>query len=464
MKKSINRIAFFNTLSVLLLQGISLISAPLFSRLLGTDGYGNLASFTVWANMMTTVFSLQSNMTIVNARQEYSEQEQPAYQSSVMALSMACFAVAGVLMMLFSGPLSAALKMDRLLIALMLVQAFGTFCVNFLGSKFTYEFKADRNMLLSVFMAVANLGVSLLLVLNMPREQRYFGRVLGTVVTNGVVGLAGCVWILLRGRTLYNANYWKFCFTLGWPLACQGLAYSLLSNSDIMMLRQLADASSAGIYSNALSLAGVMFVLYSALNNTWVPFFYDDMKQGQRDNVVQRGKNYLELYTVLSVGFVLLVREVYHVYADESFWAGAEVIPFFVASYYGNTLCTFPVNYEIHHKKTGAVTVGTVSAALTNVGLNYLMIRAWGMIGAAAATLIARCIQLALHELYSRRILGRGGDYPFRLETGLAGIAALAASVALFYLTPNAWFIRWPLAAAVGLWELLRILKRRSLL
>ena len=38
MKKSINRIAFFNFLSILLLQGISLISAPLFSRLLSTDG------------------------------------------------------------------------------------------------------------------------------------------------------------------------------------------------------------------------------------------------------------------------------------------------------------------------------------------------------------------------------------------------------------------------------------------
>lgn len=36
MKKNINRIAFFNFLSILLLQGISFISSPLFSRLLGT--------------------------------------------------------------------------------------------------------------------------------------------------------------------------------------------------------------------------------------------------------------------------------------------------------------------------------------------------------------------------------------------------------------------------------------------
>ena len=51
MKKSINRIAFVNFLSILLLQGISFISAPLFSRLLNTEGYGNLSSFSIWAEI-----------------------------------------------------------------------------------------------------------------------------------------------------------------------------------------------------------------------------------------------------------------------------------------------------------------------------------------------------------------------------------------------------------------------------
>lgn len=77
MKKDINRITFFNFLSILLLQGIAMISAPLFSRLLGTSGYGSLASFTAWSNMACIVLSLQSNETIVNARQEYDEQAQP---------------------------------------------------------------------------------------------------------------------------------------------------------------------------------------------------------------------------------------------------------------------------------------------------------------------------------------------------------------------------------------------------
>ena len=96
MKKDINRITFFNFLSILLLQGIAMISAPLFSRLLGTSGYGSLASFTAWSNMACIILSLQSNETIVNARQEYDEQAQPGYQSSIMALSILGFLVSFV--------------------------------------------------------------------------------------------------------------------------------------------------------------------------------------------------------------------------------------------------------------------------------------------------------------------------------------------------------------------------------
>ena len=315
MKKSINRIAFFNFLSVLLLQGISFISAPLFSRLLSTDGYGNLASFSTWAGIAATVLSLQTFVTIANARVEFPEQEQPAYQSASMALSLLSFGIGGALMAALSGPISRGLQIERWMVGLLLLQAFGTFGVNFLSSKFTYEFKADKNMLLSVFMAVASMGVALLFVLNSPRETRYLGRILGNALVYFGVAILGCSWILCKGKKLYSRRYWRFCLVLGVPLVFQNLAYSILGSSDILMLKQMTGASESGIYSLAFTLSGIMFTIFNALNNSWVPFFFDDMKQGRMEQVKSQGAHFLELYTVLSVGFVLLVREVYHLYA-----------------------------------------------------------------------------------------------------------------------------------------------------
>lgn len=463
MKKSINRIAFVNFLSILLLQGISFISAPLFSRLLNTEGYGNLSSFSVWAGIASTVLSLQSFSTLANARVEFPEGEQPAYQSSVMALSVLSFGVGGVLMLLLSGPIAAGLKVERWLLALLFVQAFGTFGVNFLSSKFTYEFKAEKNMFLSLFIAAASMGAALLLVLRMPMEQRYLGRIAGNVLVYGLTGLAGCLWLLRRGRRLFVPKYWKFCLVLGIPLVFQNLAYSILGSSDILMLKQMAGAGDSGIYSLALNLSGIMFTIFTALNNSWVPFFFDDMKEKRHQQVIRQGERFLELYTVLSAGFVLLVREVYLIYAKESFWSGVELIPLFTAGYFVNALCTFPVNYELFHKKTGVVAAATVVSALLNLALNYTLILLLGITGAAIATLASHLIQFAIHEVYSRLVLGRG-DYPFPASSWLKHSALLAAAMVLFYAAPHQWYLRWPLGAALGLWELLRIWKRRSLL
>ena len=187
------------------------------------------------------------------------------------------------------------------------------------------------------------------------------------------------------------------------------------------------------------------------------------MKQGRRENVIRQSKNYLELFTVLSVGFVLLVREVYHIYASEAFWSGLELIPLFVLSYYLNALCTFPVNYELFHKKTTVVAAAMVAAALVNLVLNYVFIRLFGIAGAAIATALSRCLQLVMHECYSRLVLGKR-DYPFALSTWVKYAAVMAAAMLLFYLTPDQWYIRWTLGAMAGLWELYRIGKRRSLL
>ena len=468
MKKDINRITFFNFLSILLLQGIAMISAPLFSRLLGTSGYGSLASFTAWSNMACIILSLQSNETIVNARQEYDEQAQPGYQSSIMALSILGFLVGGGILMVFAG----LLKMERLTLLLILMNAFGIFAVNFLSSKFTYEFKADKNMLLSIFMSVANFGVSLLLVLNMPVEQRYYGRMLGGVISYFAVGAVGCIWILAKGRVPYRKDYWRLCLTLGIPLIFQNLAYALLGSSDILMLEQLAGASASGIYSYALTMAGIIFTIFTALNSSWVPFFYDDMKQGRGEAVRSRASHFLALYTVLCAGFILLVREVFCIYADKSFWKGAELIPIFVVSYFVNMLCTFPVNFEILRKKTTVVAASTVAAArgelgvdegLGNLVLNYVLIRAMGMTGAALATLLARVIQLAMHEWYTRCVLGKK-DYPFPPLPGLKCTAALAVVFVLFYVLKDVWLLRWGLGAAIGLWELKRIRQRKGLM
>lgn len=169
--KNKNKITFLNFLSNLLLRGISIFSAPVFSRLLGTSGYGIVSVYNVWTKILGVVLPMQSNLTLVNARVEYPEEEQDKYQSSVLALSMLGFLAAGGLCTVFLNPISEALNLPKMLLFMMLLQAFGNFATSFAGSKYTYEFKAGRNFVMSVGVTLASLGLSLALVLKIGRAH-----------------------------------------------------------------------------------------------------------------------------------------------------------------------------------------------------------------------------------------------------------------------------------------------------
>ncbi len=462
MKKR-NRVAFFNILSIVLLQGISFFTAPLFMRLLGDSGYGVTQIYNTWVAVIAIAFTLQTHGTLVNARVEFSPEAQKQYQSTSMFLSTVLFAVCASLVMLFLEPVAKLLKLDKYFVVLMLVQAFGTFCVNFLNTRNVYEFKAGQNMLLSMAITVLTLALSLVLILRMPEGMGHYGRITAIAATYGVIGIPIGVWILIRGKKLISRDYWKFCVALAIPAMFYSLSDLILGQSDKVMIQQMLDDASAGQYAAALNFGNIMYIIYYALNNSWVPFFVEDKKQGDWEGMRSRAGNFLELYTVLGVGFILLCREVYYVFAGADFQRGSDLIPVFATAYFLNFLCTFPINYETYYKKTRMVAAVTIVCSVINICLNYVLILKIGMAGAVIATAASRGIQLTIHHLYAHFVLGKK-DYPFGLSLWGKYVAAFFMVLALVYLTRGLWFVRWGLGAGIGIWELLRIRKRKCLI
>lgn len=458
--KQRNRIAFFNILSTVVLKGSAFFTGMLFSRLLGGSGYGQLKLYNISVSIVTILFSLQTQTTLANARVEYPEEAQKGYQSSIMTLSVLFFGLCTGLTLMFLKPLSIQLELEPMIILLLLFQAFGNFCVEFLNKKNVYEFRAGWNMILSMVMVLVPLALAVVLILQMPYETRYVGRVIANSLSYGVVGTAVCVGILLRGRTYFHREYWKFCLVLALPAVFHNLSDLILNQMDSLMLNALMNTAAVGYYGNAWGFANFLFILFQALNNIWCAYFFEEMKNGERQAMLEKTRNFLEVFTILSCGFMLLAPEVYHVYAPKEFWVATMVIPLFTAAYYVNFLCTFPVNFEYYHKRPKAVAVITVSSSLLNLVLNFVFIRAMGMAGAAVATLASHCFQLTLHHLYSVRL----GEYPFPLKLWAGYPLVFCGILAVVFLLPDAWFIRWPLGAVLGIFMLLRIRKRKVLI
>ena len=295
--KSKNKITAYNIASTIILQGLAFFSGPIFSSILGTNNYGIASVYVTWVQLASTVFSLQAASTIVLARSNFPIEDQNKFQSSVLSLSSISFLIFSALTLLFSLITQKWLNINMSMVAVALAHAWGLYCVTTMNLKYTYEFKADKNFILSVTVSILTIGVSVGLILMMPEETNYWGRIIGQAIVYFIIGLGLYFYMLRVGKTIYNKDYWKFTLPLAIPTVFHLLANILLNQSDKVMLQGMVSNSAAGIYGLAFTFGAVLNTVWNALNNSWVPFYYEYTRQGQIDEMNRHAKNYNELFT-----------------------------------------------------------------------------------------------------------------------------------------------------------------------
>jgi O-antigen/teichoic acid export membrane protein len=227
------------------------------------------------------------------------------------------------------------------------------------------------------------------------------------------------------------------------------------------MLQKMVNNEIAGVYSFVVVFTSLLNVIWSALNNTWVPFYYDDMKSGCKEVIQRRTKNYIILYTVLVIGFILVSPEIARLFASEEYWSGIDLLPVYSVSMFMVFLYSFPVNFQLYHKSSLFIAIGTASAAIINLLLNYLLIPSYSMMGAAVATMIAYISLFVFHQLIAKYVVKHEYHFGFK-DYGLT-LPAVGVSVIAFYLLKDFWYIRWAIGVVLGIMLLRRILKNKSI-
>ena len=345
-----------------------------------------------------------------------------------------------------------------------LLQGWGLYCVTAMNGKFTYEFKADKNFILSMTISVLTIGLSIILIHLFPRDNNYWGRIIAQSAVYTLVGLFLFIYILGKGKTFYNKNYWSFTLPIALPTIVHLLAHIVLGQSDKIMIQRLLSYSSAGIYALAGTFGAVLQTIYSAFNNSWVPFYYDYTKNNQTEKIRKHARNYIELFTIITIGFILLSKEVFQIYAAVEFHSGSVFIPLFSIGYYFVFLYSFPVNYEFYNKKTKTIAFGTGTAAVCNIILNFLLIKIIGVIGAVVATAAAHGLQFLFHYFSVKRMETLlSVKFPYRINDFVPGFFAVCVACLINYLFTDFWYIRWSIGLLLGTFLIVKIVKRKEI-
>lgn len=457
-----NRMALFNILSTVLVAGINFFTIPVFTRVLSTEGYGIVNVYTAWVQICTVFVGLKADGSVGSAKANLPEDEQDSYHLSVLVLGLLSFAVVMGLLLAFMPQITALLDMEPLLVVAMALQSLGTFVVSLFSMRFIFRKQAQRNLLVSVGVCVATTVASLLLIsFVFTGEDGYRGRVLGLSLPYLLIGLALFAWLAVAASGRVRLSYWRFCLALTLPLIFHGLSQIALAQIGRIAVQRVDGYSAAGVYSIAVTVVSVLNSIYTALNNAFVPFMYDDLAGKTDDSVKRRHfRNYMLLFTLGCCAFALMAPEVLKVLSTEEYWGAVSLLPPLVVGQYCVFLYSFPVNYEFYAMRTRSVAMGTALAALLDLTLAVALVPALGMMGAALATMCSYLALFLFHFLIARYALG-DRNYPAR--SFAAGLVAMLVVCALCYPLDGLPVVRWAVGLALLAVALGRVIKNRTI-
>ncbi len=416
----------------LLVKGLSLISAPIFTRIFDPAQYGAWGVINVMVAFMTGILLLGGD----NAYTRYFFQcESEEEKQTLTATWFAFLAIWGVVAVLAVLPFSATLadwmlgtEGYRAAWVIGLVSSPLAMMNLILAQALRNRFRAKAFTLLNFITAALTIGLAVLFVLVF--NLGVAGALLGAAV-------ASLVMIPVRIWSVRDLLSRRFSFALarkmlafGLPLVPMNIAFWLFSNADRIMLARLGSLTDVGLYTITASLTAVIMLLQNAVGHSWLPHgikVYEEDEALAADVFKKTMIIFLAGSGFVITGFVALAQEVLFILVPPVYYAAYTAIPFLATGFVFFTSAHVSVVAIMIKNKTVYIMIACWVIAVLNIGLNYLLIPRFGIAGAGAATGISYMLFAGSYALISRRLWPVG--YPGKLIALLLIVPLIAVSL-----------------------------------
>lgn len=192
-----------------------------------------------------------------------------------------------------------------------------------------------------------------------------------------------------------------------YPLLMQGYSNFLIQSGDRYVLRIFTSVSTVGLYSFGYNLADIIQIaLVRPLQQALAPII---LKQEDNPKAIRyflnKGATYFYIIGLFFCFFVsLFSREFLMLLARrKEFWGSWVIVPVITFSHIQHGLAYF-TGWGMGMMKKSYHLSGTILiSAVVNIGLNFLFVPHWGILGAAFATMISYIIWNFLRAYYSAK-------------------------------------------------------------
>ena len=431
---------------------------PLYTHYLPPGSYGRVEIITAATAVLAILLQLGISSAFFRF---YFDAKEEAEKLTVVRTSfwftMAMSTLGLVLGLLFAGPVAHVLGLGdhASLVRAGAVGLWAQTNYNQLTALFRVEERSAQYAVASVANVLITVAAMVVFV-----AQFHWGAI-GLIVGNFTGTLVVYVALLAYRREQLGLEFDRTLFRsmqkFGMPLVPSALALWTINFVDREFVIWYKGAAEAGVYSAAVKIAGVITFVMVAFRTAWPAFAYsiDD------DRDAKRTYSYVLTYLLtfaswVSLALGALAPWLVQLLTDPRYQRaerGVALLAFAGAVYAGYTVLAIGSGRA---RKTQFNWVVTGTGAAANIGLNFWLIPAYGMVGAAISTAIAYAVLFVGMTLYAQRVYPVA--YQWRRVVTCVALAVgltVAARAASLPLVPSILLVlAYPLAlAALGFYQ-----------
>ena len=353
----------------LVLKGLSLISGPVFTRIMSTEQYGIVSTFQSWLSLLTVVVTLNLSQGVFN-----------------------------------NGMLDFKKDRDKFQFSLLFISSVITlaYAVAFFALK-RYEYKYKALSIITIVSAIVSLILGVIFVLNASTDNQAIARIRAMEGVNIIIGFFFYITLAKKARFKIDWNYCKYALRFNVPLIPHYLSMYVLASSDRIMITQMVSASATAIYSVAYTVASVINIVWSSIEASLSPWIYENLDKGNSKEVKRVTIRVVAIFGILCMVATLFAPEIMRILAPKQYSEGVYAIPAIAVGVFFTAVYSLYMRIELFYKQTGFATVASTIAAISNIILNYIFIKLRGYIAAGYTTMVCYALLAFFHYLNTRK-------------------------------------------------------------
>jgi len=398
-----NSVLFKNTFIYTLLQlvnkGIPFLLLPILTRYLTTDDYGMIATYNTFVGVLAIFIGLSMPGAVGVSYFQLKKEELQSYIGNVFNLLIVSTLMVILIVIVFQEYITTTytIPMVWIYIAIFVALTQAITMVNL--TLWRSQQRAKPFALYELSQTFFNIVISLLFVVEF--KYGWEGRTTGAAMATIAFGLLSIFFIYKRGYAVlnYSIEYIKDILKFGIPLIPHQIALWMRTGVDILLITSIVGVSQTGLYSVGFTFGAVVGIFASAFNNAYSPYLFEKLK-----NITDEGKikivRFTYLYFIGIIIFAVVLSSLFALilpyFLGENFQNANQYIIWIALAYAFNGMYMMVVNYIFYVKKTHLLSMTTISMSIFHVILSYILIKTFGAIGAAYASIITFSITFIL--------------------------------------------------------------------